>query len=64
MSAKAQAILEEAGEGGFPARTEYFTDAELAGLIQSATSSFARGSYAVSNFACMRVSCKITRSEV
>jgi vesicle-fusing ATPase len=38
MSDKAQAILEEAGEDGLPARTEYFTGAELAGLIRSAAS--------------------------
>jgi vesicle-fusing ATPase len=38
MSDKAQVILEEAGKDGFPARTEYFTGAELAGLIRSAAS--------------------------
>ena len=35
---KGSATLEDLGEGGIPAKTEYFTGAELAGLVRSAAS--------------------------
>jgi vesicle-fusing ATPase len=38
VSTEAQTMLEDLGDYGFPARTEYFTGAELAGLVRSAAS--------------------------
>lgn len=38
ISQEARAILENIGEDGIPAQTEYFTGAELAGLVRSAAS--------------------------
>lgn len=38
LSPDAISALEDLGNGGFPSRTEYFTGAELAGLIRSAAS--------------------------
>ncbi len=38
LSPDAKRLLEDLGEKGFPARTEYFTGAELAGLVRSAAS--------------------------
>lgn len=38
VSKQAQRLLEDLGDKGFPARTEYFTGAELAGLVRSAAS--------------------------
>ena len=38
LSQEAKGLLEDLGDDGFPARTEYFTGAELAGLIRSAAS--------------------------
>lgn len=38
LSSDAKSILEDLGQDGFPAKTEYFTGAELAGLVRSAAS--------------------------